>query len=122
MIAWFVPSIYLLLYALLHSVLASQTFKTSVARYLPLTYYRLIYVLLSLILLLPLPFLPLPQGLLYRLPFPGIFYVPQAIGLLGFVWALQHTDLSEFLGWTQLKRRNAASSQTDENPVPVPPL
>lgn len=103
--AYLIPSLYLLIYAIIHSLLATIAVKNKIAHFLPhgLTYYRLIYTILSLFLLMPLPFLPWPTGTLYTIvsPWSYLFYVIRLIGLIGFLWTLRHIDLGQFLGWSQ---------------------
>ena len=63
---WLLPSAYLLLYAMRHSLLATLKIKHLVSRWLKerMAYYRLAYVILSILLILPILLLPLPDGTL----------------------------------------------------------
>ena len=101
---WLITTAYFVFYALLHSLLASRTFKNRIACHIPLTYYRLIYVILSTLLLLPIFWLPLPQGHLYSLPIPLFFQIFQMLALIGFFWSLTNTNILEFLGLDQIRR------------------
>ncbi|MBK37094.1 MAG: hypothetical protein CME26_16390 [Gemmatimonadetes bacterium] len=58
---------YLVLYAILHSLLATEAVKQTASRRLGRAYagYRFVYVVLSVGLLLPLLWLPEPEGIGY---------------------------------------------------------
>ena len=63
---WLLPSAYLFLYAVLHSLLATLKIKHLVSRWLKerMAYYRLAYVILSILLILPILLFPMPDGTL----------------------------------------------------------
>lgn len=120
--AWTVPGLYLLGYALLHSLLAARPVKRRAARLLGprMAYYRLGYVFLSVLLLLPLPFLPMPPGRLYCVPVPWDWVLRglQAASLAGFLWALGAVDQGEFLGLAQIRRHRAGLPSLDLDETP----
>ncbi len=64
--SWLLPSAYLFLYAVLHSLLATLKIKHLVSRWLKerMAYYRLAYVILSILLILPILLFPMPDGTL----------------------------------------------------------
>lgn len=101
---YFIPILYLTMYALLHSILAMNRVKVQLYRLIPQTYYRLTYSILSILLLLPFPFMPWPSGHLYHLspPVSYLLHALQLLGLIGFLWSLRHTALGDFLGWAHL--------------------
>ncbi|MDA0712179.1 MAG: hypothetical protein O3B73_18425, partial [bacterium] len=84
-------ALYLLAYALLHSLLAVDRVKKSLRPVLPTRYYRIAYSLLSVLLLLPIPFLPWPEGMVYRIGAPAayFFHLLQAGSFVGFLWTLR---------------------------------
>ncbi|MBT4137573.1 MAG: isoprenylcysteine carboxylmethyltransferase family protein [Candidatus Latescibacteria bacterium] len=102
---YFIPILYLFMYALLHSILAMGRVKTQLYRLIPQSHYRLSYTILSILLLLPFPFLPWPSGHIYQISPPQSYmlHAIQLIGFAGFLWSLHHTVLGDFLGWAHLK-------------------
>jgi protein-S-isoprenylcysteine O-methyltransferase Ste14 len=115
--SYLIPSLYLLFYALVHSLLATFAVKNTSLRFFGgLRYFRLIYVTISLLLLIPLPFLPWPSGVVYTLSFPYayFFYAIQTAGAVGFVWTLCHIDFGQFLGWSQ---RHMPVTDRDEKTI-----
>ena len=98
----------ILLYGLIHSLLASLRWKAWIRRTLGETayrWYRLLYTLWAVLSFLPVLYLPaaLPDALLYRIPFPwawGFVFV-QVVGLALGAWSLLVTDLWTFLGLPQ---------------------
>lgn len=110
---------YALLYALIHSWTASQSFKDWAARRAGAgadRWYRLGYNLVSVILLLP--FLPLllwlPDQLLYTVPAPWLWLMllVQGAALAGTAYGIWLTDPWHFLGL----RQAGMASQTVKNP------
>lgn len=99
------PTLYLIGYAILHSLLAMDRVKTLLHPIISARYYRLIYSILSTLLLIPLYYLPWPHGTLYHIeaPWALVLHGIQIIGLVGFWWATRHTDMGDFLGWAHLK-------------------
>lgn len=103
--AFLYPSLYLIFYAILHSILAMDRVKECIYAVYPKRYYRLSYSILSILLLIPLVFLPYPSGTLYYINYPlaYAFHAVQGVGLIGFYWALRHTPVATFLGWSNAK-------------------
>ena len=96
-------SLYLTFYAALHSLLAMQSVKDHISRFIAPHIYRQLYVFLSVVLLTPISLLPLPLAYLYYIPKPWatLLRVVQLAGALGFLWTLHNTDLGAFLGWSR---------------------
>ena len=99
-------------YFAFHSLMASLMVKQWVARRWPglMPYYRLMFNALAIILSIPLAVLVLlyPGEPLWQWQGLG-FYFTSALALLavtGFVYSLNHYDLSEFWGTRQLKEGN----------------
>ncbi len=115
-----------LAYFILHSIMASIALKQWVASSWPgvMPWYRLFFNALAVILLLPL------LAVMYI--FPGeplwqwqgaAFYLSSALALsavLGFVYSLQHYDLSEFWGTRQVREAN--NSVHDQEKFHISPL
>lgn len=101
---WLIPSLYLLFYAGVHSLLAAQRVKDHITAWFPgiAPHYRLLYSIFSLLTLIPLPFLPRPGGVFYIVPSPYSYalYAVQILGITGFLWSLRHTDAGYFIGYT----------------------
>ena len=81
---------YLVLYAILHSLLATEAVKQTASRRLGRAYagYRFVYVVLSVGLLLPFLWLPEPEGIGYTvegLPALGLRTI-QGTAIVGFIW------------------------------------
>jgi methanethiol S-methyltransferase len=98
-----------ILFAVIHTSLASDKFKLQVKNRFPLflPYYRLLYNVLAIItFMIFYTFSPKPDIILYDLsyPFDLLILIPQTIGIAGLVWTLFHIDGKEFLGISQLIR------------------
>jgi len=101
------------LYAALHSALASHAGKTWFRGHFPHRFqaYRLMFNLLALALLLP------PLWLLYSYPGPPLWRWPAVLGWIadgaalaaaaGFLWTMRAYDSGEFLGLRQLRQSAA---------------
>ena len=99
-------------YFAFHSLMASLMVKQWAARHWPglMPYYRLIFNALAIILSVPLAVLVVlyPGEPLWQWQGLG-FYLTSALALLavtGFIYSLNHYDLSEFWGTKQLKEGN----------------
>ena len=113
-------------YFLLHSLMASITFKQWLAKKWPavMTYYRLIFNAVAIILSIPLAIIMFlyPGEILWQWQGLG-FYITSAIALLaliGFIVSLHYYDLSEFWGLRQLKENN--SSVHDQESFHISPF
>jgi protein-S-isoprenylcysteine O-methyltransferase Ste14 len=100
-------------YGVLHSVLASNQVKTSIARQYPAfyaRYYRLIYNMIGFVTLLPAGLLVylLPDQALYNIPYPFIMITLMVQGLsgIGLLVVLGGTGAGSFLGLNQLVGMN----------------
>lgn len=94
-----------LLWGLVHSVLASLRVKTWVRQHLgpgPARYYRLAYNLFSALTFLPVLYLLriLPDRFLYAIPMPWLILtgVGQLLGVIILVVGLLQTDALDFIG------------------------
>lgn len=102
----------MLIFAGLHTLTASRTFKTMIRERLGDRvyhgFYRLAYNIVTLIILAPIAVTVWFGGtVIWRLPadavgFETLFLVIQAIGLLGTAVALLQIDLGRFIGITQV--------------------
>ena len=97
------------LYGILHSLLASLTVKELVNRWLGpdlRRFYRLGYNLVVTVTLLPLltEVALLPDGQLYRIPFPwlGLTLLIEGLAGLGLLYGVLQTGAFQFLGLAQL--------------------
>lgn len=99
----------LFVYGVLHSIVASLSFKRWMRRLFGPAldrWYRLAFSLFAVVSFLPVLvlFFLLPDQVLYRVPLPwalGMILV-QVLGGMFFLWSLAVTDLSAFLGLRQL--------------------
>jgi protein-S-isoprenylcysteine O-methyltransferase Ste14 len=98
---------YLLLYAALHSLLASEAVKSWAARRMGESArrgYRLFYTAIATLTLLPLPFFLyfLPDQVLYSIPPPWqwLLWCGQALAAWGMMQCLRQTDMAQFLGFS----------------------
>jgi protein-S-isoprenylcysteine O-methyltransferase Ste14 len=101
----------LVVYCIIHSLLASMWMKNKIAKRWPgfMPVYRLMFTTLAVLLLIP------PTWLLYRFPGPLLwswkgpwFWVANLLALLavvGFLWAGRSYDLQEFIGIRQWRTR-----------------
>jgi protein-S-isoprenylcysteine O-methyltransferase Ste14 len=101
--------IYLTIFGLLHSFLASLWLKVRLVRVLKekIAFYRLFYNLFSLFLLILLLFLiPDNNHIVYKIkqPFLYLMLIPFLTGVAGIFFSSKYFSLSEFLGLSQLKR------------------
>jgi len=115
-----------ILYAAVHSLLASTRAKQAVQRRFPDHYrtYRLVYNGLAGLLLIPPLWLlaSYPGSPLWHWPAP-LDWLADAAALLavgGFGWSLRYYDTGEFLGTRQL--RNAPAEAEDQTPLTLSPL
>lgn len=114
------------LYFAIHSLLASLSFKSRIARRWPrfMPLYRMGYNGIAVVLLIPL------AGWTYRLEGPWIWrwegtsaYVANGLALLavgGFIWSLRYYDSQEFLGLRQWRR--GERSPVDQERFRISPL
>jgi protein-S-isoprenylcysteine O-methyltransferase Ste14 len=107
----------MLLYGLVHSLLASLTFKAWMQRWLGERggrLYRLAYNLFALVSLLPVLALPalLPDRRLYTIPFPWalLTLALQGLAVVVLLAGLYQTGVWAFLGLSQLSGSNQANS------------
>jgi protein-S-isoprenylcysteine O-methyltransferase Ste14 len=101
------------LYGLVHSLLASLTFKAWMQRWLGEwagRTYRLAYNLFAIVSLLPILALPalLPDQRLYVIPFPFalLTLALQGLAVVGLLLGLLQTGVWSFLGLSQLNGEN----------------
>ena len=104
-----------------HSILASEKFKSAIAKKIgsAIAFYRLAYNLLSLLsLYLIYELSPKPSITIYDLTFPFdlIVLIPQLAALAGIFWSFKYICVEEFLGISQINRyfRGSYSSELDE--------
>ena len=107
-----------ILFALLHSILASLKVKNFFAARLGnlMAFYRLAYNIFSIWLFWYMfENLPRPDCELYDLTFPFDFLmlIPQFLALAGIIWTFRYFSTSEFLGLTQIKRWRSSKSYTE---------
>jgi protein-S-isoprenylcysteine O-methyltransferase Ste14 len=111
------------IYAILHSILASHTFKNwleSIAGEAWMKcWYRFVFNAMGVITLLPIFYLmtQLPNQLLYVIPFPWrwLTYGLQALGLWVVAASLMRTGLLDFLGLRQIGSQNASAPSFTSN-------
>ena len=110
-----------ILFAILHSILASFKIKSLFTKHLKsaMAFYRIVYNIFFLFLFFYLfENLPRPDVELFELKFPWdiIILVPQFLSLAGIIWTLRYFSLSEFAGLSQIKRwKNGSFIVYDEN-------
>ena len=97
------------LFAFLHSFLASFKIKSILAKRIgsAMAFYRLAYNIISLWLFWYLyENLPRPDAELFELKYPWdiIILIPQFLSLAGIIWTFRYFSLAEFLGISQIKR------------------
>ncbi|UOD34413.1 isoprenylcysteine carboxylmethyltransferase family protein [Deferribacteraceae bacterium V6Fe1] len=101
---YYLYSIFLIIYCLLHSLLADYKLMGKIYR---LWWYRFFYVVLSTVLLIPLfaIYISLPKEAFFYPPFPySLFlYLIGAVGLIVGYVASKSYDNDSFLGLKQIK-------------------
>ncbi len=110
------------IFGIIHSVLASNKIKKSVASFLGglIAFYRAIYIVLSLIIFyLIYTLVPNDHVTVFDLPYPFdfIILVPQLGSLVGLLWTLKYFDVREFIGINQILRwfkKNYDEEELDE--------
>jgi len=105
----FIDCIAFILFALLHSFLASFTIKSFLIKRIgnAMAFYRIIYNVFFLWLFFYLfETLPRPDAELFelRLPWDIIILIPQFLALAGIIWTFRFFSLFEFAGLSQIKR------------------
>src|ERR1035437_1517132 len=105
----FIDCIAFILFALLHSFLASFKIKAFLSKRIggAMAFYRLSYNLFFLWIFFYLfEILPRPEVELFELRFPWdiIILIPQFLALAGIIWTFRYFSLSEFAGFSQIKR------------------
>ena len=98
-----------ILFAFLHSFLASFKIKSILAHRIgsAMAFYRLAYNIIFLLLFFYLyESLPRPDAELFELKFPWdiIILIPQFLSLAGIIWTFRYFSFSEFAGISQIKR------------------
>ena len=98
-----------ILFALLHSILASFKIKYLLTRWIGkgMAFYRLTYNIFFLWLFFYLfETLPRPDVELFELKYPWdiIILLPQFLSLAGIIWTFRYFSLLEFAGFSQIKR------------------
>ena len=98
-----------ILFAFLHSFLASFKIKSILAQRIgsAMAFYRLAYNIIFLFLFFYLyESLPRPDAELFELKFPWdiIILIPQFMSLAGIIWTFRYFSFSEFAGISQIKR------------------
>ena len=104
---WLILSV--ILWGLVHSVMASLTFRAKLTAWLgenTMRFYRLFFNIFSVITLIPVLWLAkvLPDSMLYTVPQPWFYLmlVGQAFAVTGEVVGLFQTDVFEFAGLRQI--------------------
>ena len=104
---WLILSV--LLWGLIHSIMASLTFRAKLTNWLGagmMRFYRLFFNIFSVISLLPVLWLAkvLPDSTLYAIPKPWLYLMlfGQALAAIGEVVGLFQTDVWEFAGLRQI--------------------
>jgi methanethiol S-methyltransferase len=105
----FIDCIAFILFALLHSFLASFKIKSFLIKRIgsAMAFYRLAYNIFFLWLFFYLfEILPRPEVELFELRFPWdiIILIPQFLALVGIIWTFRFFSLFEFAGLSQIKR------------------
>lgn len=105
---------YLVAYALVHSLLATDRVKQPIDGCCPRLsrYYRLAYSLLSIALLYPLQSLLAGSDILYRIDGPPglLLRVIQICAAAGFLYAANAFDLGDFLGY-RIRKKSSGDDQ-----------
>lgn len=110
-----------ILYALVHSLLASLRFKRIIRQRFPDSFpgYRLGYNLLAILLLVPPVWLLIsyPGDLLWHWPEPVRWLADTLaiLAILAFLWSIRIYDTGEFLGLSQLRKKTP--SVDDQAPM-----
>jgi methanethiol S-methyltransferase len=115
--AWLVSA--LLLWGLIHSILASLTAKEHAERWFGaefMRFYRLLYnafSVISFVIVLGIAALT-PDRILYNVPFPWYVFmlIGETLAVAGLVSGLLHTDAWAFLGLRQLGESKGPSKLT----------
>ena len=107
------------LFALSHTLLASNNVKSFVAQKYPayIPFYRLGYNFIALILFfLYFALAPKPDLIIYDLPPPYdlLTLIPQLIAIIGLIFTVRQFDLKELIGYEQIKRWRNHSYNTSE--------
>jgi protein-S-isoprenylcysteine O-methyltransferase Ste14 len=107
----------LLLWGLIHSILASLSFKSFLARFLGKSLmrgYRLFYNVFSLVTFLPIHYLvaTLPDAPLYSVPAPVSYMLllGQGVGAVLLIVGVLQTDTLSFVGLRQLVREESPAA------------
>jgi protein-S-isoprenylcysteine O-methyltransferase Ste14 len=107
----------LLLWGLIHSILASLSFKSFLARFLGKSLmrgYRLFYNVFSLVTFLPILYLvaTLPDAPLYSVPAPVSYMLllGQGVGAVLLIVGVLQTDTLSFVGLRQLVREESPAA------------
>jgi len=98
-----------ILFALLHTLLASFKVKSILAKRIgsAMAFYRLAYNIIFLWLFWYLyEYLPRPEAELFDLKYPWdiIILIPQFLSLAGIIWTFRYFSPGEFLGISQIRR------------------
>jgi len=106
-------------FAISHSVLASLKFKKKLTSKLGdrIAFYRIFYNVSSiLVFLLIYEISPKPDYIIYDLSFPFdiIIVLLQIISGFALLWILKSINISEFLGFSQIKRFSNKSYNTND--------
>lgn len=107
------------LFALSHTLLASNNVKSFVAQKYPayIPFYRLGYNFIAVILFfLYFALAPKPDLIIYDLPPPYdlLTLIPQLIAIIGLIFTVRQFDLKELIGYEQIKRWRNHSYNTSE--------
>ena len=105
----FIEIMAFIIFALLHSFLASFKVKFFLTQRIGsmMAFYRLAYNIIFLWFFFYLyESLPRPDVELFELKFPWdiIILIPQFLSLAGIIWTFRYFSLSEFAGFSQIKR------------------
>ena len=108
-------SIYLVAYAGVHSLLATERLKSRIHNCCPgfFRHYRLSYSIVSVLTLYPLFFLLRHSPVLYHVTGPPalLMRIVQILAALGFAYAARSIDLDIFLGYRQPAPASAGPDQ-----------
>ena len=98
-----------ILWGLIHSIMASLTFRAKLTNWLStemMRFYRLFFNIFSVITLLPVLWLAriLPDSTLYSIPKPWLYlmFFGQALAAIGEIIGFFQTDIWEFAGLRQI--------------------